>query len=290
MMHGTPISQVHDLVRSNRITAEQGAMLLEFRRQLQEDAARRRRRPWVILALVLLTILALADVARAEEIIDAEHLYLEGQAAYDRNDYATAIAKWRTSLQLSGEIGLLFNIAQAQRLAGDCEGALITYRRFLAATQPSDQQRLAKDLALELEVRCGAPPEPPTPLPIHVVTRTSPDVVTALPEEGRALRRAGVVTGVAGSVLIATGLYLGHHGRAIGDAVTVACRNGCDWSTLRSQDAAGRRDVAIGIGLDAMGSIGLLAGAALYYFGDRAEHFAVTPHNGSVGLTWSARW
>jgi outer membrane protein assembly factor BamD (BamD/ComL family) len=105
--------------------------------------------------LWMLAILTSAHEARGDDALTAEDFYNAGQEAYDHGDYATAIAKWQTSYQLSSADGLLFNIAQAKRLAGDCRGALAEYRRFLAADPGAPQHALATDLASELAERCG---------------------------------------------------------------------------------------------------------------------------------------
>lgn len=301
------VSRIHDLVRTGRATPEQGAMLLELRRQIREAAARRKRqKPLAIILTVLAILLITRAVARADaaDSTSAEHFYVEGQDAYDHGDYTTAIAKWQTSFQLSGEHSLLFNIAQAHRLAGDCVDALATYRRFLA-TGPSDQRQLAEDLARELDGQCGVHPQlpqppllpqlPPPPIP-EIKKSLAPVLNLAFrrndPQDppGHALRIAGVATSVAGLALIVTGLYLSHHGSAIGDDVTAACRAGCDWTAWRAQDADGRRDVAIGRVLGVVGGVGAVAGVVLYYVG-RRESFDVAPvgHDGAV-VTWSVPW
>jgi hypothetical protein len=243
-------------------------------------------------SLVIVTIAALRMTAAAAP--SAEDLYAEGQAAYDRADYATAIARWRESYAVSAAPGLLFNLAQAQRLSGDCPGALSTYRRFLASDPDpaSEQHRLAEDLATELDAACDE--RPPTPPRIE-----PPGSVPALlsrrddrpPRSGRGRRIAGLATGGAGLALLAAGLVLGHHGTALGAEVTRACAAGCDWSGQRETDAAGRRDVLVGRALDAVGAAAIVGGAILYYVGTR-ETLGVAPRPGGDGavVTWGGSW
>lgn len=258
------------------------------------------------IGLVVAAIAALGASARAAP--SAEDLYAEGQAAYDRADYPTAIERWRASFEISGETGLLFNLAQAQRLSGDCPDALSTYRKFLAADADltSEQHRLAEDLARELDSSCDEPPpissapvEPPTAAAIPD-RAADHDLIAAVPlsarddrtpRSGRSRRITGLAIAGTGAALLVTGLIVGHHARALGDEVTRACASGCDWTTQRSKDAAGRRDAVIGHALDAVGVAAIAGGAILYYVGVR-EDVVVEPraHGAGIVVSWSGSW
>ena len=229
-------------------------------------------------ALIIGAIAALETTALAAPT--AENLYNEGQAAYDHADYPTAIARWQTAYQLSGESGLLFNLAQARRLSGDCAGALSTYKRFVAIDPTADQHQLALDLARELEPSCGARPVE-QPLPAQVNARP-----------GQTLRIAGLVAGGAGVVSIGVGLLLGHHAQALGAEVTTACAVSCDWTVQKSKDAAGRRDASIGYALDVVGVAAIAGGAVMYYLGDRESPVTVAPRGreGGAVISWSGSW
>jgi hypothetical protein len=257
-------------------------------------------------ALVVVTIVVLGTSAVASPT--AEDLYAEGQAAYDRADYATAIDRWRESYEISGQSGLLFNLAQALRLSGDCPDALATYRKFLAtdADLTSEQHRLAEDLARELDVACD---EPPTPTPtIHVPPieppatiserASNPGLTAAVSLDdrdhrtrpGRALRVAGLATGATGVALLVTGLVVGRHARSLGDEVTRACASGCDWATQKSKDAAGRRDAVIGYALDTVGVAAIAGGAIMYYVGIRRVAVVPRPNEDGAVVSWSGSW
>lgn len=244
----------------------------------------------------VLTVLGLPASAQPS----AEDLHTEGQAAYDRADYATAVAKWQASYDLSKESALLFNLAQAKRLAGDCIGALATYRRFVAADDAdpvSEQHKLAQDLALELEETCPKQEPAMIPAPPKIEVRSaSGDHLRA--DEGRNNREspgrtwkiAGLVAGGAGVVTIAIGLGLGHHGASIGNEVTAACATSCDWEVLKDKDARGRREVTIGKALDAVGVVAIAGGAVIYYLGVRQETLAIAPTPGGGVVSWSGAW
>jgi hypothetical protein len=245
-----------------------------------------------IVAIVGLEVVACADGQTAET------LYADGQTAYDRADYAAAIAKWQESYQLSGESGLLFNLAQARRLAGNCAEALATYRRFLAADPAADQQHdLARELTRELEAQCGEHGEKHA----ERVDRPKIDQKPASADlhdhgahgdsPGRTTRIAGLVTGGVGLATIATGLYFGHRAQTLAGEVTAACRAECNWATWRDKDTAGRRDATIGHVLDVAGAVGVVGGGIMYYLGVSSPVTVVpTSREGGVGIAWSGSW
>ena len=255
-------------------------------------ALRARSQPMKISALVLIMLAALKTVALADPTPTPEDLYAEGQTAYDRADYPNAIAKWRASYELSNAPGLLFNLAQAYRLSGDCVNALSTYKRFITIDPTADQRVLAEDLVRELEPKCG---ERPTPIverttPIPVVDR--PSVVHERERPGRRLKATGLATSGTGLALLASGLLLGHHASALGDQVTTACASGCYWDQQKDKDATGRRDATIGYMIDGLGVAAIVGGAVLYYLGDHASGIAVSPRprEGGAVVTWSGSW
>lgn len=236
----------------------------------------------------------------AQSAPSAEDLYAQGEVAYKRADWPTAITKWQASYQLSGEIGLLFNIAQAQRQSGDCSGALGNYRRYLASDTDlgSEQHTIAEDFARDLESQCG------TPAP---VLQASParNVVDGLnvagplndPKDrearpGRTLKISGLVVGGAGVAALMTGLIYGHHAQTIAGEVTSACRTSCDWTAWQGKDAQGRHDATIGRVLDGVGAAGIVGGVALYYVGVRQSAISIAPrsHEGGAVVSWSGTW
>lgn len=148
-------------------------------------------------ALVLLTIAALEAVAAASP---AEDLYVEGKGAYDRGDYQAAIERWQKSYQLSNEGDLLYNIAHALRLSGNCKGAIGTYKKFLAGEATAEQRKIAEDFVREMEPVCRATSRADNAAPRESEEDQASglNLVTALtaptdPRPGRKLRVAGLV-------------------------------------------------------------------------------------------------
>ena len=249
------------------------------------------------IAVLIVAIVTLETVAFAQP--GAEDLYTAGKAAYDRTDYKEAVAKWQASFDLSKESALLFNLAQAKRLSGDCAGAIVTYRHFIAtdADKTSEQYKLAKELARELEGTCPVTPPPKVVDPTTLDDRLTSvaglnDHESGRSRPGRTWKIAGLVTGGAGVVMFAVGLGLGHHGAAIGDEITAACTTSCDWAALKDKDARGKREVTIGKTLDAVGVAAIAGGAVFYYLGMRQETLTVKPAPGGGGgvISWSRSW
>jgi hypothetical protein len=257
----------------------------------------------VRIPLIIATLIALGSTARADST--PEQLFTEAQAAYDQHDYATAVVKWQESYRLSGEGELLFDIAQAMRLSGDCHGAIASYRRFVevARIDQADQAAMAKDFMRELERWCREPPPPPVvnkvtidPKALESITAQvgQPLLEQARREEevlhrrSRRLKIAGLGLGGAGLAAITAGVALGHHGAVLGDEVTTACQTSCNWTAEKSTDAAGRRDVAIGYAIDGLGAAAVIGGGIAYYLGIRGG--VVEPREGGAVVSLRRVW
>ena len=250
-----------------------------------------------VIALLLIGLKSRVQAAPAED------LYTQGQAAYNDGDFVTAVAKWQASYDLSKESGLLFNLGQARRLSGDCPGALAAYRQFIAADtdQTSEQHKLANDFTRELEGTCPAKPVLTVPPKIVAAPKVGRGLTSVeglndrefdRPQSGRTWKIAGLVTGGVGLTTLAIGLGLGHHGAAIGDEITAACRTSCDWTALKAKDARGARDVAIGKTLDVVVVAAIAGGAIFYYLGVRHDSLAITPtpRDGGAVISWIGSW
>jgi tetratricopeptide (TPR) repeat protein len=229
----------------------------------------------------------LAAVAYAQVPADAERLYTEGQQAYDAKNYDAALAAWERSYELSKLPALVFNIAQAHRLRGNCAKAVASYRKFIELEPESSERADAEGFIKDLEP-CPVvtpPPPPPKKLPPErpVITETNP---------GRGKRIAGIVVGVGGVALIATGVVFGTKASSLADEVKAECAdNDCNWETIRDKDADGRsaertQFIFYGVGAAAMATAGVL-----YWLGSReTAPVTVTPRGDGATVTWTRRW
>jgi len=87
---------------------------------------------------------------------EARSLFNQGQVHYSLGEYEQAIADFRRAYELTSAPGLLFNIAQAHRLNGQCKQALEIYRHFVRLAPQSESRAEAQTQIAALAVRCGA--------------------------------------------------------------------------------------------------------------------------------------
>src|SRR5687768_3832531 len=130
-------------------------------------------------------LLATADVALAaeEKKTEARRLYDEATAAFGVGNYAEAAEKYEGSFKLHPDAALLYNAAQAYRMAGNRVRALQLYRNFLHiyANNPRAEDARNHVAALDKAIADGgnAPPPPATGQPAAPVP--TPDPLAAQP-------------------------------------------------------------------------------------------------------------
>jgi tetratricopeptide (TPR) repeat protein len=173
-----------------------------------------------LLAFVVAFVSLRAAPARAQSapsqarVDEASKLYDAGSRRYALGDYAEAIELFRKAYELTDAPELLFDIAQAYRLAGNCPRALETYRHFVRLAPASSHRQDAAARIEELAPRCGAGVAAPPPAPVE---RAAPVSAPPPTPEARSSTRSRVTwiligTSVA-SGLVAGGLYLWNDGR-----------------------------------------------------------------------------
>lgn len=237
-------------------------------------------------ALAVATLVVLASTPahadpplRPERIPNkARQLAAKGRAAHTAGDYTTAVEAFKEAYVLAPSAGLLFNIAQAYRLAGNCDDAAWMYRRFLD-TNPRDDERAVAEAQLAVVKKCGsgglrvtlAKPRPDaTKVP-------EPGVMVGLarpPIDDRAdtYKRIGISTAAGGGALLA------------GAALFA-------FDAHEASDARGQRSATIATALGIGGGAAIVSGAVLYAIGRRFEHahrMSVTPRaqGAQVTMTW----
>lgn len=154
-----------------------------------------------ILCLVWLgSITAAVPLAHAEpapapagksDDVDRKNLAKEyvkaGIAAQKAGDYDTAVTMFSKAYQLMPHPVLIFNSAQAHRLAGHKDKAVAMYKRYLELSPEGDQAKTARDWIAELD-----PPPAPLPMvkPVLPVAAPPPAPVAAKPAEPPAVAPA----------------------------------------------------------------------------------------------------
>jgi tetratricopeptide (TPR) repeat protein len=150
----------------------------------------------------------------AEPNAEARRLYAEGKAEYAQGHYTEAIGLFERSYALSESAALLFNMAQAHRLAGPahCSDAVSLYKSYLLAEPNVENQKEVEERIAELG-DCSAQKAPETPaseapaaqrsVPAQVGPRREPP-----PEPRRPALPTGpvLVTGSGAALLVAGGV------------------------------------------------------------------------------------
>lgn len=143
------------------------------------------------LALIILAVIAVAGVARADHSLDKpksaearEHLKA-GIALYNRAQWQAAADEYRAGAAIEDAPIFDFNLGQCFRFAGDYQQALTHYERFMDRGAPTGKvldsvQGFVADMRAHLErTRELAPTQPaPTP-PIAAAAPTPPPPASA---------------------------------------------------------------------------------------------------------------
>ena len=144
------------------------------------------------LLLVLCAVPARADVA------DARAHYEKATSAYALGHYAEAAAEYEKAFALKPDPALLYNAAQAHRIAGNKQRALLLYQNYLRvfgsqASNRDEVRRLIANLKKAIasdESSASSPPVSPQPLgtsaplapaPPPPATTTPPAATTPAP-------------------------------------------------------------------------------------------------------------
>lgn len=240
--------------------------------------------------------------------------YVEaGLAAQKAGDYDTALTMYQKAYDLVPHPVLIFNMAQANRLAGRGEEALAQYNKYLAAEPNSAQAQTAREFVAELTARkaeldaaqaeaakaeaakTAAKAEPartpeaaPAPAPAPAPMEPPPPAET---DHGRRLRLVGISAGAVGVVGVGIGIGFALHGKSLQSDV----EKQYDPSTV---DAGHRANTLALVGAIAGGAL-IATGVTLYLVGHRrgsghesGEHVALAPlvSNEAAGLVLSGAW
>lgn len=157
------------------------------------------------LLVLLLSTVALAGEARADNVEEARAYVNKATAAYALNHYAVAAENFEKAFELKPDPALLYNAAQAYRLAGNKERALELYESYVRVytgkkEMRSDIEGHIKQLKEAIERDRAAATSPPTttmpvggaptdareppatsPPPVSPVTPIAPPSATSAP-------------------------------------------------------------------------------------------------------------
>lgn len=255
-------------------------------------------RPRIYL-VVFVAVLHAASASHADDTKQAIFHFERAEAHFKLEQYREAIREYEEAYRLSNEPTLLFNIAQAYRLAGHFHSALEHYRRLLEEIAP-DHVLVpeAKERIVELEELTrtfpNQPPAEPPPLgdakpqaPAAPAPMPSPRVSAAPPidkpdETGLTRRQiAGIATAGAGAVSLAAAGVFGVQARRHDSALS-GHTEGAWTDELLARHARGEaaeRNMFVFAGL---GAAAIIVGGVLYVTGRRP------PRSVQIGMTLGA--
>jgi tetratricopeptide (TPR) repeat protein len=237
-----------------------------------------------VLAFLLL-LCASRQAAVADERADAREHYLKGTKAFDLGRYDEAIREYVSAYEAKDDPALLYNIAQAHRLAGHAEEALRFYKTYLsklphAANRDEVEQKISELRALveqQQRSQTSLPPDQPIkPLGTAPAVEAPPSAAPAAPAivapapepkrpAGRAKKIAGLIVGVAGVGLVAAGIAFGVLAQAAGDDLTKLAANMRPWDPAKQSD--GQTDQALEGALLGVGAAAVVTAVVLYAVG-----------------------
>jgi len=225
----------------------------------------------------------------------ARELADRGRAYHDAGEYMKAVAAFKEAYVLAPSPGLLFNIAQAYRLAGDCDDAAWMYRRYLD-TNPAEESRALAAQHLASVEKCGhggllvvSAPVVEAAVPT-TVTAAPEDAVDTSPHESRA-KRAALWVGVGGGVALAGAVVFALDASSASDKVTDLYKHGGKGSDVAAENERGQRSATLATVLGVGGGLAVVSAGVLYAIGhhsESAQHIAVAPHahGAEVSLSW----
>jgi tetratricopeptide (TPR) repeat protein len=252
----------------------------------------------VVAALIAAVGVAHADDKPARIPQKARELADKGRAYHDAGEYTKAIAAFKEAYVLAPSPALLFNIAQAYRLAGNCDDAAWMYRRYID-TNPDTVHKALAEQHLESVEKCGhggllvvtpppvegKVPEPPKEEASVTATTTSDE------PPGTRSKQVALWVGIGGGVALAGAAYFALDASDASDNVSNLYKHGGKGTDVASQDARGQRSAALATVFGIGGGLALASAGVLYAVGrhyESAQHVAVAPHahGAEVSLSW----
>jgi hypothetical protein len=240
-----------------------------------------------------LALCLVATAASASPQEDARSHFKQGKAYQEAGVYLRAAEEFEAAYALDPRPEMLFNIAQAYRLAGNKPNAVDYFKRYLAAQPNGKAADEARVLVAELQREIDeakqkeTPPPPPSPPPspppppveVHrevVLVRTSPT-----------MRYAGIALAGAGAIALGVGVKYGFDARSASSYISgfVGTWGPTEEQRFRDGEAA-NRDMKIAF---VVGGGLVTAGAVVYWWGSRMQAVPVASAN-SVGISVAGAW
>lgn len=226
-------------------------------------------------------------VANADEERARAH-YKTGVTHYDVGEFDAAISEFKAAYAISGQPGLLFNMAQAGRAGHKLDEAAHFYRAYLRLDPESTERRFVEARLREIDADLAA-------------ARATALVTTR--DEGRGYGRslrvagmstiaAGVILGIAGSYFVVRANDIGEQISELDDGDNEGSNNGRKFREL--YDTGRSAELKAGIFFGAA-SAAVVTGAVLTVLGYKADKdrdgLSIGPtRGGGMTVAWSTRF
>jgi len=273
-------------------------------------------------SIVLIAALSAGTIAHAQvpaPNATADAAYQEARRLYDLREWDAAIAKFKEAYRIRPDAPSLFNIAQSNRLKGDCTEALNFYKtykrnfpkeknidkvdKFIADMEACAKAGPVKTEPVKTEPVTTEPvktepvtTEPVTTEPVKTEpVKTEPVVITPKPDPGppvhsdpgKPKRVVGLVAGGLGVASLGASVFFGLRARSASKDAESAMM-GAEWNPAietRGETAARNGKIALGVGVALVGT-----GVVLYILGrnssSEAAQVGVIPSRDGATLVW----
>ncbi len=236
-------------------------------------------------SLVLVLLCAAASAEPRTMAPAAKQELDRGLAKYAAHDYAAAITLFDAGYAIDPHPDFMYAKAQAQRLGGDCRGAIASYNAFLASNPPEREAGVAKTNIAKCEALLAAsepspPAEPlvePAPPPPPVEHKPPPPPTVVVTHEPSPWWHDSLGLTFAAGSLISLGVSVGFTFEARSDSDDQL--NAPDLASwLDARDAWDRDRIVAGV---TAGAGAVLAGLAIWRFATHSSRAStVTAHVG----------
>ncbi|MGE0871280.1 MAG: hypothetical protein AB7P03_22155 [Kofleriaceae bacterium] len=238
--------------------------------------------------IALCAVLAATSGGFADPVPDQARVLAErGRQLHEQGRYPAAIAAFEQAYLLAPSTGLLFNLGQAHRLAGNCEDAAAMYRRYLA-NEPRDRARSVAQAQLASISECST--ETAGHAAISRIT-TGDEHRSARPRRGEMLKRVGIGATVGGALALGAATYYGWQAHRAAEDVTRAYAAGTPWPQLETMHSRGESASTRAWVFGVSGGIAAVTGVSLYVAGRRQERpFPVVVSAKDGGAQMGVKW
>lgn len=241
--------------------------------------------------VALFVIAGSLEQAHAEDPPEVEQHLSAAAKHFEQREYAKAVAEFEAAYAIEPRPEVLYNLAQALRLGGDCRRAIASYEAFLASTPDAKLARLSREnIDLCKEILGDPVPTPSPALP------TTPQAAPTPPAEPASHGdRVPIYRDITAIALTAVGVGIGVTGTIVWLNGRDATRAANEATTYAEFDAHAHGELHQRLGVAGMAVGGAFVAAGVLQHLLRAPRATPVVHaavrgDGSVTVQGSWRW